>query len=233
LYWLSLLASSLLLAVACDRGEQRRVVQIVANADGCTPAAVDLTAGERISFEVANRSTGDRELEGIEGMRLGELKVPAGRTRSIDYTAPAQPGSQKVKCYAPGGPTTIIEVHIAAGETSSPYTTERPPAATVDVSLASYRVTASVASVAAGPIKFVATNTSATDVHELAVLRVRPDGTFENTGEVEDIDPGKSGSVVLALPAGKYELACLIAKGEAGSTVDHYQSGMHIPLEVR
>ena len=38
---------------------------------------------------------------------------------------------------------------------------------------------------------------------------------------------------VLDLPAGKYQLACLIAKGQAGSAVDHYQQGMVVPFEVR
>ena len=124
-------------------------------------------------------------------------------------------------------------VACTAGSDRSPYATTKAPASTVDVRLASFTVTASVSSIAAGSIKFAATNTSTTEVHELAVLRVRTDGSLENTGEVEDIGPGKSGAVVLALPAGKYELACLIAKGEAGSAVDHYQAGMHIPFEVR
>jgi uncharacterized cupredoxin-like copper-binding protein len=52
-------------------------------------------------------------------------------------------------------------------------------------------------------------------------------------GEVEDIDPGSGGSVTINLAAGKYQLACLIVPGEAGSTVDHYQQGMHTDFTVK
>jgi uncharacterized cupredoxin-like copper-binding protein len=69
-------------------------------------------------------------------------------------------------------------------------------------------------------------------VHELAVLRVKDDGSYENLGEVEDIDPGKGGDVTLDLKPGKYVLACLITPGEAGSTEDHFSRGMHTELTV-
>ena len=100
------------------------------------------------------------------------------------------------------------------------------------VGLKEYEVTPSVATVDAGTIRFEATNNSTTMVHELAVLRVKDDGSFENMGEVEDIDPGSGGSVVIDLEAGRYQLACLIVPGEAGSTVDHYQQGMHTDFTV-
>ena len=41
------------------------------------------------------------------------------------------------------------------------------------------------------------------------------------------------GTVTLDLAPGAYELACLIAPGEAGSTVDHYQQGMHSDFTVQ
>jgi uncharacterized cupredoxin-like copper-binding protein len=69
-------------------------------------------------------------------------------------------------------------------------------------------------------------------VHELAVLRVKDDGSFENMGEVEDLEPDANGSVVIELTPGDYQLACLIVPGEAGSTVDHYQQGMHTAFTV-
>jgi len=91
----------------------------------------------------------------------------------------------------------------------------------------------SVPSVPAGPIRFRATNASKSMVHELAVLRIKDDGSFENTGEVEDVDPGKSGEITLDLPAGKYLLACVLVPGEAGSTVDHFKEGMKTEFAVR
>ncbi|HXG36215.1 MAG TPA: hypothetical protein VNL15_04535, partial [Dehalococcoidia bacterium] len=63
------------------------------------------------TFVVKNTAKDDREIEGIEGTRLEEVIIPAGRTRTINYTMPKDGTTQKIKCYIPGGPTTIIEVH--------------------------------------------------------------------------------------------------------------------------
>lgn len=111
--------------------------------------------------------------------------------------------------------------------------TKKAPNDTVKVDMIEFKMMPDKPSVAAGPTKFIATNTSTTMVHELAVLRVKDDGTFENTGEVEDVAIGKSGEIVLDLPAGKYVLACLLVPGEAGSTVDHFKEGMKIDFEVK
>ena len=120
-----------------------------------------------------------------------------------------------------------------ADEDSHSRITTKAPSATVNIDLIEFKVTPDKASVAAGPIKFIAKNTSKLMVHELAVLLVKADGTFENTGEIEDIEAGKSSEVVLDLPAGKYQLACLLVPGEAGSTTDHFKEGMKIDFEVK
>lgn len=125
----------------------------------------------------------------------------------------------------------LILLGCAAEEES--FVTKKAPSATVTVDLDSFTVRADQTAVGSGPIKFVARNVHPADVHELAVLRIRDDGSKQNTGEVEDLKGAASGEIVLDLPAGRYELACLIAKGEEGSTVDHYAAGMHIPFEVR
>lgn len=119
------------------------------------------------------------------------------------------------------------------GDEDHPYATTKSPKATVDVSLADYSVQPAVASVGAGPVRFVAKNVSTTQVHELAVLRLKDDGSFDNTGELENVEPGASGQITLDLPAGRYLLACVIVPGEAGSTVDHFQAGMKTAFEVR
>lgn len=232
------------LAVACssDSGGSRRVVAITQTDDGCAPANIDLTTSERVKFEVKNDGKKDREVEGIDGTKLEEVLVPSGRTRSLNYTAPGSAGIAKIKCYIPGGSTTIIELAVsgdtkadggAAKAADTNLKTTRPAQDTVTVTLVSFGVGVDKLSVAKGPTKFVATNGSKTDVHELAVLRVKPDGSYDNTGEIEDIDPEKSGEITLDLPAGKYVLACLIVPGEAGSKVDHFKSGMKIDFEVK
>lgn len=107
------------------------------------------------------------------------------------------------------------------------------PTQEVDVKLSSFKVTPDKTVVDAGKVKFIATNTEAVDVHELAVLKVNGPDDYENLGEVEDIDPGKGGDVTLDLKPGEYLLACLIAPGEAGSKVDHFQEGMKIEFTVK
>ena len=111
--------------------------------------------------------------------------------------------------------------------------TKKEPKDSVKVEMIEYKMAPDKLSVAAGPTKFVATNISKSMVHELAVLRVKEDGSFENTGEIEDVDPGKSGEIVLDLPAGKYVLACVLVPGEAGSTTDHFKEGMKIDFEAK
>jgi uncharacterized cupredoxin-like copper-binding protein len=44
-------------------------------------------------------------------------------------------------------------------------------------------------------------------------------------GEIEGIEPGKTGAITLELEPGDYQLACLIVPGEADSTVDHFRKG--------
>jgi hypothetical protein len=99
---------------ACSGGASGREIDIVATDSGCTPVNITATAGEKLTFLMKNEAKGDRELEGVEGTRLEEVLVPAGRTRKINYTAPKQQGTQKLKCYVPGGPSTLIELRVTS-----------------------------------------------------------------------------------------------------------------------
>lgn len=102
------------LAVAACGGDTTggRTVQIVQTDDACTPTTLTVQAGEKITFELINQGTKDKEFEGIEGTRFEEVKVPAGRTRRGSWTAPKSPGTAKFKCYLPGGPTTIVTAEV-------------------------------------------------------------------------------------------------------------------------
>lgn len=90
-----------------------REVEIIATDSGCTPASVTATTKEKLTFKIVNQAKGDREIEGIEGTKLDEVLIPAGRSRSINYKTPSSAGTQKLKCYIPGGPTTIIELRVS------------------------------------------------------------------------------------------------------------------------
>jgi plastocyanin len=109
------LALVTLAAAGCGGGDDpnRRTVQIVQADDACSPAAIDLQPGEKIRFEVKNESGKDQEIEGIDGTKLEELLIPSGRTRNLNYTAPSEAGTQKVKCYTPGGASMIIELNVS------------------------------------------------------------------------------------------------------------------------
>jgi uncharacterized cupredoxin-like copper-binding protein len=240
--------------VACEgSGAGGREVVITQRDDGCTPTSISARTGEKLKVTGKNESGKDPfEIEGIEGTKLEEFEVPKGRTRSAGFTVPDEPGTYKIKCYVPGAVTTIIEV-VATAEGASagvtpglgspapsvPAITEIPRTAppedidtTVAVTLVDYSVDPDKDTIPAGRVRFIATNASATQKHELAVLRVLADGGLQNLGEVEPVGPGQGGTVTLDLTPGAYRLACLIAKGEEGSAVDHYQQGMHTDVTV-
>jgi hypothetical protein len=101
------------LLVACSSGGGREI-QIVATNDGCTPITIAAATNEKLTFVVKNQASGDRELEGVEGTKLEEVLIPSGRTRKINHTTPKEATTEKLKCYIPGGPATIIDLKISA-----------------------------------------------------------------------------------------------------------------------
>jgi plastocyanin len=109
----ALLLPFALAACGGDSGD-RRAIAITQTDVGCSPDKIDLTTGEKVKFEVKNDGKKDREVEGIDGTKLEEVLVPSGKTRSVNYTAPGSPGTQKVKCYVPGGNTVLIELNVSA-----------------------------------------------------------------------------------------------------------------------
>jgi hypothetical protein len=102
----------------------------------------------------------------------------------------------------------------------------------VAVSLSDYEITVDRQTVPAGRIRFIATNVSATVVHELVVLKIQPDGSFQERGSAQSIDPQQGGSVTLTMEPGSYQLACQIKAGESGSQVDHYIEGQFTEFTV-
>jgi len=238
---LSALAVALLTFACSGSGEGGRELLITQTDDGCTPESVDVERGEKLKLTGKNETGDIYELEGTNGTQLEELIIPEGRTRSIGYTVPDEESTYDVKCYQPGGASTIVKLVAGAGTASgseddgdveSAGGNDDPADTTVSVELTEYTVAPSETSVAAGNIQFDAENLSAAQVHELAVLKVQADGGFDVMGEIEDIPAGASGSIRLQLEAGTYELSCLIVPGEAGSTADHYEEGMHTEFTV-
>jgi uncharacterized cupredoxin-like copper-binding protein len=139
-------------------------------------------------------------------------------------------GGSATPTIAPGSPTAVPPTPVPT-QPATPYVLQQPDA-TVAVALVDYSVTPDKTSVKAGVIRFIATN-AAQQVHQLVVLRRGADGSLEKVDEIPAIDPGKGATLSLHLSPGSYVLACLIAKGENGSAVDHYQSGMHTDFTVQ
>jgi len=233
--------TAIIFAACSAGGEGGRRVDITQSDDGCTPTTIEADPGEKLDLRVKNVTGNTYEIEGIDGTNLEEVLIPEGRERSLGYTVPDEGGAHNVKCYIPGGISTIIVID-GGGDGSGgdgdddgddTETTDVVDAdATVEVGLIEFAITSDRDTVPAGKIRFDATNASETLVHELAVLQVQDDGSFENMGEIEDIAAGESGTVVIDLPAGPYQLACLIIPGEAGSTADHYKEGMWTEFTV-
>src|SRR4029453_9992036 len=114
------LASALALAVACgSSGEGGRGGRITQWKDGCTPKTVEATAGEKLNLVVTNESGKEPyEVEGEGGTKLEAGVIPDGKTRSVGFDVPDDPGTYEIKCYIPGDIETKIEITVAAqGET--------------------------------------------------------------------------------------------------------------------
>jgi plastocyanin len=104
-------ALALALSLACDSsGEGGREVMITQTDDGCTPESVQVATGEKLKLTAKNETGSIYEIEGENGTQLDEVIVPEGKTRSVGYTVPDEAGTYEVKCYQPGGVTTIIEL---------------------------------------------------------------------------------------------------------------------------
>ncbi len=235
---LCLVTGAAVLLVACSAsGAGGREINITQADAGCTPTSIEATPGEKLNLLVKNETGDIYEIEGIDGAKLEEVIVPEGRTRSIGYDVPDSGGTTKLKCYVPGGVSTIIEVQAGKGQGSAGSTdagASVTPDASADsvvaVTLDEYTVEPGTDSVEAGTIQFVADN-AGKEIHELYVLKVR-EGGFDVVGEIEYIEAGASGAMALELQPGEYQLACLIVPGEADSTVDHFKEGMYTEFTV-
>lgn len=95
------------------------------------------------------------------------------------------------------------------------------------------------ATIPAGKVKFVVTNTAMTEAHEMVLVKLKSadqaiplikskhrvdESKLKSLGEVADLQPGKSGELDVNLKPGTYVILCNI-KG-------HYESGMSSKLTV-
>jgi uncharacterized cupredoxin-like copper-binding protein len=121
---------------------------------------------------------------------------------------------------------------------------------TVNVALQEWAIVPAVASVEHGKVTFAATNKGPNDAHELVIFKtdlgIRDLPADENgkvdeegagltfIGEIEEFDPGKTGSATFDLAPGRYVLVCNIVQDEPDGTKEsHYIMGMSTEFTVK
>jgi uncharacterized cupredoxin-like copper-binding protein len=120
---------------------------------------------------------------------------------------------------------------------------------TVDVVLQEFAVLPSVPSIGHGSVTFNATNTGPEDAHEMVVFKTdlglhdlpaSAEGKVDEEGagltfigEIEEFEPGKTGTGTFDLAPGRYVLVCNIVQDEPdGSKESHYIQGMEVEFIV-
>lgn len=135
---------------------------------------------------------------------------------------------------------TIVKVDLwDKGAGTEMATTLAYGTAGMDMSKATMGIKATPATAKAGVVSFEVTNTSKDTIHEMIVMYLAdpskplPFITTDNKvdedkagdkGEVSELDPGKSGTLTVALKPGKYVLICNVA--------GHFMAGMWTTFEV-
>jgi uncharacterized cupredoxin-like copper-binding protein len=124
----------------------------------------------------------------------------------------------------------------------SACSTRAPPrsGATIPVTLEDYRITSPVATLPAGIVSFDVSNRGPS-THEFVIfetdrpadqlplgedgLTIDEDSPFlRHIGEFSQVDIGRTGTLVLRLPPGRYVLVCNLE--------GHYLGGMHLAMTV-
>ena len=110
--------------------------------------------------------------------------------------------------------------------------------APITIELKSFSLTPSATTAKAGDVTFMVTNTATEDKHEFVVIKtdlaadklpVGGEKTVDEEAlqvidEVEEMDPGKSGTLTVNLAAGHYVLICNVE--------EHYEKGMYTDFTV-
>ena len=135
---------------------------------------------------------------------------------------------------------TIVKVDLwDKGAGTEMATTMAYGTAGMDMSKATMGVKATPVTAPAGVVSFEVTNTSKDTIHEMIVMYladpaqalpyIAADSKVDedkagDKGEVSELDPGKNGTLTVALKPGKYLLICNVA--------GHFMAGMWTTFEV-
>jgi uncharacterized cupredoxin-like copper-binding protein len=114
------------------------------------------------------------------------------------------------------------------------------PAGSIRVDLLNWEVRPAVSTTKTGQVTFFAVHDmghmhggdEGGVIHDLQVMRKRPDGSLELVGQVQGLKMGQSKALTLDLPPGDYELSCNVVEEINGKTIPHYPKGMKTPFTV-
>ena len=84
-------------APSVTAGRPSNALTVVAKAFRFIPGMLDLTAGQRITFELENQDDVDHNFVSAEA-RLSEVVLAGNQRRTVEWTAPARPGTYKLVC---------------------------------------------------------------------------------------------------------------------------------------
>ena len=88
-------------------GRASNVLTIVARNTRFEPATLDVTAGQKITFELENADQVDHNMISADA-GLPEVIIGAGQKKTAEWTAPSKPGAYKIVCtYHPGMEMTV------------------------------------------------------------------------------------------------------------------------------
>lgn len=80
-----------------------------------SPATVEVKAGESVTFVLNNKSDLDHEFESDEA-KVEEVVVPPGKSRKVDWKAPATPGEYEFECDMAGHEGMVMTVTVVAAK---------------------------------------------------------------------------------------------------------------------
>jgi uncharacterized cupredoxin-like copper-binding protein len=120
-------------------------------------------------------------------------------------------------------------------------TMRTPPEGAIRVGLVNWAVEPAQATAKAGQVTFWAVHemdhgghgsNEGGDVHDLQVMKKRPDGKYDLIGQVQGLRMGEARALTLTLEAGDYELACNVVEKVGGKSYEHYGLGMYTAFRV-
>lgn len=111
----------------------------------------------------------------------------------------------------------------------------------VRVELSNWEVSPSKSSIEAGQVTFTVVHVEedhghgdgeAGRIHDLAVLRKLPDGTYELVARTPELATGEEATLTVDLEPGEYELVCDVVEEVDGETISHTREGMRATFTV-